>query len=108
MSGFAVKYEEQLQNSPIMLTFLGRKEKYDQMDDMTKASEDKQLAWHAQTVEDLKSNFDYDELTPEAKISYDIWVYQYEQTKAGQAFDKNSYIFTQFSGCSVFLSAVFN
>jgi hypothetical protein len=38
---FAVKYEEQLQSNPIMLTFLGRKEQYDQINDMTEAFEQK-------------------------------------------------------------------
>ena len=42
---FAVKYEEELQMSPMMLTFLGRKEKYDQVDDMTLAAEKKRFAW---------------------------------------------------------------
>lgn len=99
---FAAKYEEQLQSSPIMLTFLGRKEKYDQINDMTEAFEKEQLAWQAQTVADLQANFDYNKLTSEAKISYDIWLYQYEQAKAGQAFNKNGYIFTQFNGIQAF------
>ena len=78
---FAAKYEEQLQSSPIMLTFLGRKEKYDQINDMSQAFEQKQLAWQAQTVADLKANFDYNKLSSEAKISYDIWLYQNEKPK---------------------------
>ncbi len=99
---FAIKYEEQLQSSPIMLTFLGRKEKYDQMNDMSEAFEKKHLAWQAKTVEELKSSFDYNKLTAEAKISYDIWVYQNEKDQAGQAFNKNGYIFTQFNGIQAF------
>jgi len=99
---FAAKYEEQLQMSPFMLTFLGRKEKYDQIDDMTEAAEKQQLAWQKQTVEDLENNFDYQQLDDEGKISYDIWNHQYEQAAAGQAFNKNSYIFTQFNGIQAF------
>lgn len=101
---FATKYEEQLQSSPMMLTFLGRKEKYDQINDMTQAFEEQQLAWQAKSVEELKNNFDYEKLTAEAKTSYDIWIYQFEQAKAGQAFNKNAYIFTQFSGVQAFLA----
>ncbi|MBA6389252.1 DUF885 domain-containing protein [Colwellia sp. BRX10-3] len=99
---FATKYEEQLQSNPIMLTFLGRKEKYDQINDMSAAFEKKQLAWQAATVAELTSSFDYNQLTAEAKISYDIWLYQYEQAKAGQEFNKNGYIFTQFNGIQAF------
>jgi uncharacterized protein (DUF885 family) len=99
---FAIKYEEQLQSNPIMLTFLGRKEQYDQINDMTEAFEQKQLAWQAATVAELSANFDYNKLTAEAKISYDIWLYQYEQAKAGQKFNNNNYIFTQFNGIQAF------
>ncbi len=99
---FAAKYEEQLQSSPIMLTFLGRKEKYDQINDMTEAFEKKQLAWQAKTVEDLKTNFNYNKLSAEAKISYDIWLYQYKQAKAAAKFNNNGYIFTQFNGIQAF------
>ncbi len=99
---FAAKYEEQLQSSPIMLTFLGRKEKYDQINDMSQAFEQKQLAWQAKTVADLKANFDYNKLSPEAKISYDIWLYQNEKAQAGQKFNNNGYIFTQFNGIQAF------
>ncbi|MBA6415968.1 DUF885 domain-containing protein [Colwellia sp. 6M3] len=99
---FATKYEEQLQSNPILLTFLGRKEKNDQINDMSVAFEKKQLAWQAATVAELTSNFDYEKLTAEAKISYDIWIYQYEQAKAGQQFNKNGYVFTQFNGIQSF------
>tara|TARA_R110000737_G_scaffold136874_4_gene167748 strand:+ start:1400 stop:3280 length:1881 start_codon:yes stop_codon:yes gene_type:complete len=99
---FAAKYEEELQSNPIMLTFLGRKEKYDQINDMSEAFEKKQLAWQAATVAELTSSFDYNNLTSEAKISYDIWLYQYQQAKAGQKFNKNGYIFTQFNGIQAF------
>lgn len=101
---FAEKYEQQLQLSPMWLTFLGRKEKYDQIDDFSEAEEDKQLKLQAQTVTELKVNFDYEKLTDEAKISYDIWVYQYEQAKAAQPFRHNAYVFTQMQGLQAFVA----
>ncbi|MGB1263499.1 MAG: DUF885 domain-containing protein [Cognaticolwellia sp.] len=99
---FAAKYEEQLQLSPIMLTFLGRKEQYNKVDDMTVAFEKKRLAWQGASVAELMSNFDYNELSAEAKISYDIWLYQYEQAKTAAKFNQNGYIFTQFNGIQAF------
>ncbi len=74
---FEQKYEEQLQMSPLQMTFQGRKDKNDQIDDVTEAGEDKMLAWYAATVEELKSKFDYSKLDTEAKTSYDLWIYQY-------------------------------
>lgn len=99
---FEKKYEEQLQASPMMLTFLGRKEHYDKIDVMTEAEEKRQLAIKKQSVEELKANFDYDKLNDEAKISYDIWVHQYEEAAEKQQYNKNGYIFTQMQGIQVF------
>lgn len=95
---FDEKYEESVLMSPMTLTRLGRKEKYDEFDDFSEAAEDKQLAWQAQTVTDLKNNFRYNALTEDAKISYDIWVYQYEAAKALIPFRHNQYVFTQMMG----------
>ena len=103
---FDAKYEEQLQQSPLQMTFLGRKDKYDQVDDTSVEAEDKQLAWLGASVEELKSNFDYAKLEPEAKTSYDVWVYQYEQAKEGVAFRNNGYIFTQMQGIHAMLPQI--
>ncbi|MGP9801004.1 DUF885 domain-containing protein [Rheinheimera sp. NSM] len=103
---FEVKYEEQLQQSPLQMTFRGRKDKYDQVDDVSLAAEDQQLAWQAATVDELKAQFDYNKLDVEAQTSYDVWVYQYEQAKEGVAFRKNSYIFTQMQGIHAMLPQI--
>ena len=103
---FEEKYEQQLQQSPLQMTFLGRKDKYDQIDDTSIAAEDEQLAWLAATVEELKANFDYAKLEPEAQTSYDIWIYQYEQAKQGVPFRKNAYVFTQMNGVHAMLPQI--
>lgn len=103
---FEAKYEEQLQQSPLQMTFLGRKDKYDQVDDTSIAAEDEQMAWLAATVDELKSSFDYAKLDVEAQTSYDVWVYQYEQAKEGVAFRKNGYIFTQMQGIHAMLPQI--
>jgi len=99
---FAEKFEQQLQMSPIYLTFLGRKDHYDEIDDMSDAAQDKQLAWLGDTVKELKTKFDYNKLSDEAKISYDIWIYQYQQQLEGQPFKQNAYVFTQMQGLQSF------
>lgn len=100
---FEEKYEQQLQQSPLQMTFQGRKDKYDQIDDTSIAAEDEQLAWLAASVEELKSSFDYNKLDAEAKTSFDIWIYQYEQARDGVPFRKNAYIFTQMQGIHAML-----
>jgi len=100
---FEVKYEEELMMSPIGLTFLGRKERYDEIDDMTEAAEDEQLEWKRQTVEEMKASFDYAALTDDAKLSYNLWAHQYEQSKNAVPFRRNDYVFTQMQGIHTFL-----
>jgi uncharacterized protein (DUF885 family) len=95
---FEARYEEELQFSPLQLTFIGRKDHYDEIDDLSEAAEDRQLEWQRNTVEAMERDFDYAVLTPDAQISYDIWKYQYEDAVADQAFRGDQYVFTQFFG----------
>jgi len=103
---FEAKYEEQLQMSPLQMTFLGRKDKQDQIDDLTEAAEDMQLAWLAATVAELKAQFDYNKLDVEAKTSYDLWIYQYEQSKEAAVYRINGYVFNQMQGVHALLPQV--
>ena len=97
---FEARFEEQLAFSPIQQTFLGRKSAA--IDDMSLDAQDKQLAWLRGTVADLKKNFDYAKLTPEAQTSYDLWVYQLEQAEAALPFRTNAYVFDQMSAIHAF------
>ncbi len=99
---FDAKYEEQLQFSPIGLTFQGRKDKQDQIDCFTFACADEQLAWQKAATDELKATFDYAALSPTDKDSYDLWVYQYDRAAAGVAFRSNGYVFDQMSGVQSF------
>ena len=103
---FEVKYEEELMMSPISLTFQGRKERYGEIDDMSEAAEDEQLEWQGQSVAQMKSDFDRDTLTDDAKLSYDLWEYQYDQALASSKFRRNQYIFTQMQGVHTFLPTI--
>jgi uncharacterized protein (DUF885 family) len=90
--------EELLLMSPLSLTRLGRKEKYDQIDDFSEAAEEAQLQWRAQTVEQLQMDFDYEALTNTARVSYDVWVYQYETALQMAPFRRHNYVFSQMRG----------
>ncbi|CAM3817682.1 DUF885 domain-containing protein [Rheinheimera salexigens] len=103
---FEAKYEQQLQQSPLQMTFLGRKDKYDQIDDVTQAAEDKQLAWLAATAKELTTEFDYQQLSLEAQTSYDVWLYQYELAKEAAEFRQNRYVFTQMQGIHAMLPQI--
>ena len=100
---FDAKYEEQLMDSPIQLSFLGRKEKNDQIDCMTIACQDEQLAKAKASVEELKSTFNYDQLSPADKDSYDLWIFQYDRAAKGVEFRDNGLVFDQMSGVHSFV-----
>ena len=105
-SWFEERFEEQLDFSPIRKTTLGRKDDYDKIDDFSESARDARLEWRRQTVRDLQQNFDYALLTPEAQVSYDLWVYQLEQAEAALPFRRRGYVFHQMRGAHTRLPQV--
>ena len=100
---FETQYEEQLKFSPIQLSFLGRKDLNDQLDDMSEAGARKQEAWLAASVKAMEAGFDYNKLDPETRLSWDLWKRQYEDARDGLAFLGNGYRFDQMNGAQSFL-----
>ncbi|WP_249041063.1 DUF885 domain-containing protein [Marilutibacter maris] len=95
---FDAQYEEQLRFSPIQLTFLGRKELNDQIDDLSEAGARKRVAWMEASVKEMESTFDYDRLDPETRLSWDLWKHQYEDARDGLPFLVDGYPFDQMNG----------
>ena len=95
---FERKYEEQLQFSPIQMTFLGRKDRYSELDDMSREAGKKQLAWMVAALDEMKSTFDYDALGDTAKLSGALFEYQVQNAKAADQFTAHGYPFEQMGG----------
>ena len=95
---FERKYEEELQFSPIQMTFLGRKDRYAEIDDMSREAADRQLAWREAAVAEMKSTFDYDALGDDARLSWDLYEYQLEAARASHPFADHGYPFEQMGG----------
>ncbi|MEM7360177.1 MAG: DUF885 domain-containing protein [Pseudomonadota bacterium] len=100
---FEQRYEEELMFSPIGLTMQGRKERYAEIDDFSEAAGDEQLQWKGKTVEDMKSQFDYDALDAETKTSWDLWEYQYQNGLKAREFRRQGYVFHQMGGIHTFI-----
>ena len=92
---FEAKYEAEVMQSPINLTYLGRTERQGEIDDFSMETFDQQIATTKANLDELKSSFDYNKLSEDAKVSYDYWVYNSEQTIAEDKFRTNSYVFDQ-------------
>ncbi len=104
---FEVKFEEQLAFSPISQTALGRKADYDKIDDFSEEAQLEQLEWMRNATAEMEGNFDYDELTPDGKLSYDMWKFRLEQAERAWEFREQAYILHQMgssqSGLPTFL-----
>jgi uncharacterized protein (DUF885 family) len=92
------KYEEQLDLSPIARSYAGEKKDYDKIDDMSEAAGDRALEWQRKSVEELKAKFDRAKLPRDAQLSYDLWIYQYEDAASVARFKRNNYVFDQLYG----------
>ena len=99
---FDEKYEEELQQSPMTLTTLGRKEKYGQIDDASMQAIEDNLAWRRAATEEMKANFDYDLLTDEAKLSWDLWEIILQRNEESFKWRTHNYVFDQMSGTQAF------
>lgn len=95
---FDAQYEQLLRFSPMQLTFLGRKELNDQLDDVSEQAARERLAWLEASVREMESTFDYDRLDDEAKLSWALWKRQYEAARDGMPFLADGYAFDQMNG----------
>lgn len=103
---FEIKYEEQIAFSPLTQTALGRKTNYGKIDDFSQAASDAEFEWMAANIAEMKEKFPYEALTTDAKTSYDIMVYLFEQEKAARAFETNAYIFEQMNAVQSYFAQV--
>ncbi len=99
---FDTKYEAEVLESPINLTYLGRSERKGEIDDFSPEAYAKSIAIKQANLAELKAQFDYNKLSDTAKISYDFWVYQTEQAVAEYAYRENSYVFDQMTAIHSF------
>ena len=92
------RYEEALKFSPMQLTILGRKDLYDQIDEISEQATRDQAAWRVKTVEQMKEQFDYNALSNTGKESFDLWVFQTEEAVANLEFMRQAYLFGELGG----------
>jgi len=92
------RYEESLQFSPMQLTMLGRKDLYDQIDEVSEQAAREQANWRQETVEQMREQFDYNALSNLGKESFDLWVFQAEQAVADLDFMRQEYLFGELGG----------
>jgi uncharacterized protein (DUF885 family) len=100
---FERKYEEQLQFSPMQMTMLGRKDRYGELDDMSREAAARQLAWMEAAYAEMISRFDRDALGEDARLSWDLFEYQLQAARDADRFSDHQYPFEQMGGAQAFL-----
>ena len=92
------QYEEQLLQSPLGLTYLGRSERKDELDEFSFESFKRNLEWQATSVAEMEALFDREALSDAEKLSYDLWKYSFEKSAASEKYFFNGLIFDQMNG----------
>jgi uncharacterized protein (DUF885 family) len=87
------QWEQQLDFSPQRRTYLGSKKNYDLLDDYSFKGVKDQVAWLQSSVDFMEKNFDYEELTEDGKLSWEMWKYSLERAKSGVPFLRHRYLF---------------
>ena len=94
-------FEEDLQASPIGMSFRGRKERYGEWDDFSEAEAERQ---HQQEIDRLAElrEFNFDSLSEKAQLSYRLYQLQAERSIAAWDYRYHGYPINQFFGWHTF------
>ncbi|MDC8753124.1 DUF885 domain-containing protein [Erythrobacter sp. sf7] len=95
---FDTKFEQELAFSPLRQTALGRKTDYDKIDDLSMEAALAQVAWWQQSVAEMEANFDYDELSEDAKLSFDLFKFRAEEAERAAEFFDHHFVLEQMDG----------
>ena len=95
---FDSKFEEELAFSPLRQTSLGLRTDYDKIDDLSVEAEQRQLDWWQASTAEMEANFDYGELSDDAKLSWDMWQFRKDQVEQAANFRNQDYILHQMNG----------
>ncbi len=87
------EYEEELLTSPQEMTSQGRKDRYGELDDRSEAAMVKDLEWRRESVAEMKAKFKPEELSEDARLSYEIWDLELSRAEKAAEFRRSGYIF---------------
>jgi uncharacterized protein (DUF885 family) len=95
---FAEYDDARIQRYPETLAARGIKKRMDEWNDMSKTFYLEELDRRRQAVEEMKANFNRDDLNEQGKLSYDIFIDQAERSFEGQDWYDYQYPFNQMFG----------
>jgi len=95
---FEKEFERQVARSPMYQTFLGRKTNYDKWDDASDAFDRESHALEMAALAEMRTNFDLENLDPQAQLSYRLAEYNGDLSERRFAFRNHWYEFSHFRG----------
>lgn len=98
-------FDERLERSPILKTYLGMKTDYDKLDDISDENVEKEFQILKKEYAHLKKQINYTWLNEPTKISYQLFEYQYLEALEGHKFRFHNYPVNQMFGLHAELPA---
>jgi uncharacterized protein (DUF885 family) len=95
---FETKFMEAVNRSPRSLAALGIKKRMDEWDDPSRAAELEELDYVRQDLEELRANFNPDDLDEDHKLSYRLYERSAKMRLEGDKFHAYGYPFNQMFG----------
>ena len=92
-------FERELEFSPVRQSVLGRRtDQLGEWDDVSDAAAAARVLRIEQDLESIEERFDYDSLSDQDRLSYDLFRFDAEQAIANHAFRRHHYVVDQFNG----------
>jgi uncharacterized protein (DUF885 family) len=95
---FEEVFEERLARSPQLATSLGDRRGYDAWDDPSDARAAEDLALGAARLEEMRRRFQPDHLTPEGRLSYQLFEAEHARNAEAHLWRRHRYRFDQMNG----------
>lgn len=95
---FEQKFEEAIARDPMRMTALGRRDRYGEWTDPSRAFDAESLAIQRATVQEMKEKFDFNKLNDQAKLSWRLAEYELERSELNEPFRDHGYTFNQMFG----------
>ena len=87
------QFEEQLDFNPQTRSILGSRTGYDRLTDRSLEAGERSLQWLQESVATMEADFDYEALTEDGKLSYDMWAFSLQQAERAAPYRNYGYIF---------------
>lgn len=87
------EYAEELDFSPLTKTRQGDKSAHAELDDVSESALNAQLQWRRDSVAEMRSRFDREQLDNQGQLSWDLWEYILADAERSEPFRRHRFIF---------------